>query len=539
MAGELDAIPRELRERPQWVLYRVQSRNGKTTKVPYQAVHAGRRASSTDWATWATFEAAVAAHERGRGDGLGFVFTADDPFAGMDLDACVDADGVIDEHALELVERVDSYTELSPSGVGLHVIARAQVGGGRRTSRTPWGGELEVYDRDRYFTMTGRRFGNTPGVIAERDDALAAVRAEFLPELEPPAARNGNGASPLHGLATPERLDDRDLLERAFNASNGAKFRALWQGDTSGYKSQSEAELALVSMLAFWTGPDEHRIDGLFRQSGLFRPKWEAREEYRAATIGKALAGRTEFYGQPAPRLRAVATPENALEVASAAIRMEDAPLVAAHEQAGGRIILERADGLRMAAPSLESLTTFAKLSGALAAAFGHELVTDQKTATTHRFVAALRRHFGPAQVQALEQRVEGWFVDLARLAGEATFEAGDAEGRLRAWRALDELDPELERGAAAFARKVMLAHDLTTGDRYLRAGWAQEYMHRSGWRGSTEQAAGVLEAIGLEQPNPKSNGQVRARWRAGGETVVLRFWVIPPERFVQWRADS
>jgi putative DNA primase/helicase len=536
MAGELaaqgGAIPRELRELPQWVLYRVQTRAGRKTKVPYQTVHAGRRASATDASTWGTLESALEARARGRGDGIGFVFSASDPFAGVDLDACIRLDdGVIDEHALELVKRLGSYTELSPSGVGLHVIGRGKVGGGRRTSRTPWGGELEVYDRDRYFTITGRRFGNTPDVLADVDEALAAVRAEYLPELEATAA-------PLRALATPERLDDRDLLERAFNAGNGPKFRALWQGDVNGYKSQSEAELALVSMIAFWTGPDEQRIDALFRQSGLVREKWE-REEYRAATIGKALAGRTEFYGAPAPRLRAVATPENALEVASAAIRMEQTPLVAAHEQRGGRLVLERADGLRLYAPSLGSVATFAKLSSELAAQFGHELVVakDEKTATAHRFVAALRRHLGPVQGDALEERFEGWLVELVRLADEVRFTGGDAEARLRAWRALDELDPEATHGARAFASKVALAHDLGTGDRFLRAGWAQEYVRRCGWHGGLEQAVGVLEAIGLEQPN--RDGRVRAQWRAGGETFVLRFWVIPAERFEQWRADS
>src|SRR5205085_606383 len=112
---ELDAIPLELRERPQWVLYRAQTRNGKTTKVPYQTARANRRASSTDPATWGTFASALEARGRGAGDGIGFVFAADDPYAGIDLDACI-RDGVIDPAARELVARLDTYTERSPSG---------------------------------------------------------------------------------------------------------------------------------------------------------------------------------------------------------------------------------------------------------------------------------------------------------------------------------------------------------------------------------------------------------------------------------------
>ena len=90
-------------------------------------------------------------------------------------------------------------------------------------------------------------------------------------------------------------LDDRDLLDKASAASNGADFDALWRGDLSGHGSASEADLALCNHLAFWTGGDPARIDSLFRQSGLMRDKWD-REDYRDRTIAKALEGRTEYY---------------------------------------------------------------------------------------------------------------------------------------------------------------------------------------------------------------------------------------------------
>lgn len=90
-------------------------------------------------------------------------------------------------------------------------------------------------------------------------------------------------------------LDDQTLIEKAKNAKDGAKFSALWEGDISGYASHSEADLALCCLLAFWTGGDRDRINGLFRQSGLFREKWE-REDYRDNTINAALESTTEFY---------------------------------------------------------------------------------------------------------------------------------------------------------------------------------------------------------------------------------------------------
>ncbi len=90
-------------------------------------------------------------------------------------------------------------------------------------------------------------------------------------------------------------LDDRDMLEKASAASNGADFNALWQGVPTGHRSASEADLALCNHLAFWTGGDLARIDSLFRQSGLMREKWD-RADYRDRTIAKALNGRTEYY---------------------------------------------------------------------------------------------------------------------------------------------------------------------------------------------------------------------------------------------------
>jgi putative DNA primase/helicase len=94
------------------------------------------------------------------------------------------------------------------------------------------------------------------------------------------------------GLHTPG--DDRELLERAFTAKNGTEFTRLWNGDTSGQTSHSEADLALCSHLAYWTGGDAARIDSLFRRSGLYRNKWDERrgdQTYGERTIGKANGG--------------------------------------------------------------------------------------------------------------------------------------------------------------------------------------------------------------------------------------------------------
>ena len=138
-------IPGELKARPQWVLWRAVG--DKPDKVPYSA-RTGRRASSTDLLTWSTFQEALEAYENGEYAGLGFVFSSADPFTGIDMDDCVDADGEIAQWALEIARYFDSYTEISATGTGLHIIVRGEIPNRRK-------GDVEVYSSKRFFTVTG------------------------------------------------------------------------------------------------------------------------------------------------------------------------------------------------------------------------------------------------------------------------------------------------------------------------------------------------------------------------------------------------
>jgi putative DNA primase/helicase len=142
---KVESIPEELRARPQWVVWKAVG--DKPDKVPY-SVRTGRRASSTDLLTWGTFEEALEAYKNGEHAGLGFVFSSADPYTGIDVDDCVDADGEIAGWALEIVRYFDSYTELSATGSGLHIIVRGNVPNRRK-------GEVEVYSSKRFFTVTG------------------------------------------------------------------------------------------------------------------------------------------------------------------------------------------------------------------------------------------------------------------------------------------------------------------------------------------------------------------------------------------------
>ena len=308
-------IPAELREHAHWVLWRHEQRNGKGTKVPLVARPPKDRgtasgmqrrfpASTTNPGTWRTFEETTTAWRASEGffDGIGFVFT-NTPFAGVDFDDCIDDAGELHPVVARYVALLDSYTEVSPSGSGLHVIIRANVpsGADKKTNRTPWGGSFECYSEGRYFTMTGRTH-ETARTIGDRQEQLEQIRDAIWPA-QPAPVRSPS----LNGRA---HLDDRELLEKMFAATNGASIAALYHGDTSGHADDdSSADLALCNHLAFWTAGDANRIDSMFRGSGLMRAKWDERRgasTYGQRTINKALAGATESYDPGRPP-----TPQN------------------------------------------------------------------------------------------------------------------------------------------------------------------------------------------------------------------------------------
>ena len=281
----LTFVPVELRSLEQWVVWRLEPRAGKPTKVPYSPL---RRtpASTTNPATWASFDQAMVAW---RGSdcyaGVGFVFSGDDPYCGVDLDDCLDGGGALTTAAARIVQALDTYTEISPSGRGFRLFLRGALPPGANRK-----GKVEMYDRGRYFTVTGRHLPGTPTTLEDRQQELEALHAEIFPA---PAPRRARWPSTVRGTG-----DDAQLLARARSAKNGRKFMDLfYRGDLSSYRGDdSTADLALCGHLAFWCGGDAERIDRLFRQSALMREKWDSRRgntTYGALTIGKALgAGR-------------------------------------------------------------------------------------------------------------------------------------------------------------------------------------------------------------------------------------------------------
>lgn len=181
------AIPVVLRERDQWVVWRYEKRAGRRTKIPYDP-RTGGNASAADPRTWTAFDGAWKTFQQTRRyDGLAYVFSADDPFCGFDLDDCLDANGQLLWGA-DLLEQLDSYCEISPSGRGLKLIVRGKKPAYARC-KAVWNGSetIEIYDQRRLFAITGQRFAGTNPEIADRQTELDALCRQLWGHLPSPA----------------------------------------------------------------------------------------------------------------------------------------------------------------------------------------------------------------------------------------------------------------------------------------------------------------------------------------------------------------
>ena len=281
----MNSIPEELKAQKRWVCC-------TADKLPINPAN-GNAASSTDPDTWADYATAVGAVERLGCRGVGFVLG--DGWCGIDIDHCIDAAGAILPEAQTIVDVMHSYTEVSPSSTGLHILWRGQKAGTACRRQLVPGAGLEMYDGGRYFTVTGNSLHTPPLPLAEATAPAARVYARWLERPKAPTAAQ----PPAQPLPAGDS-SDAEILERAKQAKGGDKLAALLAGSWQGLApSRSEADLALCNLLAFWLGADKSRMDAAFRQSGLYRPKWDERrgaDTYGSITLNKALADCREVY---------------------------------------------------------------------------------------------------------------------------------------------------------------------------------------------------------------------------------------------------
>ena len=307
----------ELRQLRQWVAYRCvwNAGKGRYDKLPLNP-HDGSGAKANDARTWGMFDDARRyASENGlmgNVGGIGFEFA--NGYAGIDLDDVILDGGTLKPFAGDVVHIMESYTEYSPSGKGLHILFKLnepllELGTHRRNDELG----IEMYDSGRFFTVTGDVYGEARPV-SERTKEAREVYAKYLAK-----SQNKDGEKVLSDVSERvnlEGLSGNDLLERMFNSLHGAEIRGLYNGDVSRYgEDDSRADLALCSYLAFWTNNDLQMMDSLFRKSGLMRSKWDEKrgnQTYGAMTLAKALMAVEGYKSINASKsyVREIATPE-------------------------------------------------------------------------------------------------------------------------------------------------------------------------------------------------------------------------------------
>jgi hypothetical protein len=376
-----DSIPDTIREIEQWICWREKDRDGKTTKIPTKPYRTSGspNAKTDDSSHWRDFDTALNYHRSGRitTSGVGFVFSTETEIVGVDLDSCRNPKtGEFDDWAQDVIDRLDSFTEISPSGTGAHVLLKGKLPDGRNRR-----GDIEMYDEGRFFTVTGEHVDGTPLEIKRRQDSIVGVHLDYvqtdsgddgqdqlgesstrsaptdgnqtdsgqstrtppsekverspkqsdirkrsdteLPSIDDPALEIAlQGLPPqkvpvpvpqsLGDLAGPGvPFDDIEVIEKAYNSKSGDKIQSLYCGEASLYNtadsvypSQSEADMALLFYLGFWTGKDPEQMERLFRDSGLYREKWDEQHYGNGATYGgvclaKTLLELTDYYEPP------------------------------------------------------------------------------------------------------------------------------------------------------------------------------------------------------------------------------------------------
>ncbi len=276
-------------------------------KVPINAMD-GQPAKSNDPVTWCDFDTACLGKERFGLDGIGFMFSGDGIF-GIDIDHCYDPETrELDPAAAEIIETVQSYTELSPSGTGIHILCKGALPEGRKRR-----GAVEMYSTLRYFTVTGNQFG-LEYPFSDCTERVAVMHRKYLGE-EETAGGAQKAALPIPaGRGTNADMTVDAILRRMFDSKHGQKLQDLYNGSWEQYGigdgSQSSADQAFCNTLAFWCRCDAALMDAIFRRSRLYRQKWDKRrgaKTYGQITIDRAIKDCRDIWGpqervqRPAP----------------------------------------------------------------------------------------------------------------------------------------------------------------------------------------------------------------------------------------------
>lgn len=329
----IENIPNELKNIKQWV--------ARCKKIPINP-RSLYGASSVKPEQWGTFDEVLQVQGKtaqwydsktkqqvtGTIDGVGFVLAP--PYCGIDLDHIINpSTGEIIPEAQDIINSMDSYAELSPSGTGIHIIYKGNVHSDWKNKKHITDtAELEMYQTGRYFTVTGNRF-NDVSTVEEREANAEAVYNFYFADNQPivQSTTHNNSCTAV----TPLNLSDSEIIEKARASKNGADFSMLYNGDTSAYNNdESRADLALCNILAYWCRKDPQQIDRIFRSSNLMRNKWDRKtgnSTYGQITIQEAISHCNAVYDPEYRKTKAVDDFRNSLAPHSTKIRgLKEAP---------------------------------------------------------------------------------------------------------------------------------------------------------------------------------------------------------------------
>lgn len=274
-------IPSFFRERVLWVLWKLEkNEKGKWTKVPYSAL-TGRKASSTNPGTWCSFSEAVKEFRNGKSySGLGVVIAKELNIVFIDIDHSIDPEtGELNEIGEDILRSLPgTYAEVSQSGTGLHLFVLGTIP--RDFKNSKYG--VEMYSSGRYCCLTGKAI--QPFEPIENQEALSYIFGKYKTADTPERKSVPIGKHEC-------TLSESEIISKA--KSSNYKFSVLYSGDWRKlYASQSEADMAMCLILAFWCDRDQEMMDSIFRSSNLYRNKWNEKRggmTYGEVTISKAV----------------------------------------------------------------------------------------------------------------------------------------------------------------------------------------------------------------------------------------------------------
>ena len=294
-------IPDELRREKRWCLYKIIVRDGKNTKMPIMPN--GKPAKSNDKKTWHSYKDCMDALCKNQGTGLGFFLG--DGYIGIDIDKVIDE---IMEYSMDFnaasmtanfLRGISTYAEISPSKAGLHFIGKGKVPGERKRYKN-----LEIYDRDRFFTITGNILKDKDrSKIVNINQELLPLYQIYMPSIDSIEGKAGRINLNPSSLAYKNRFSQNDILNILFNRGyfnySGEDLRQIYNGNYQNYfNSQSEADFFMLGRLLYYTADVEKSIS-LMENSGLKRKKWYKRRgsaDYIHYIADRAMNGISKFY---------------------------------------------------------------------------------------------------------------------------------------------------------------------------------------------------------------------------------------------------